>query len=193
MKEMHYRCAIHPLSPWGKNRTFIGCIRTVLPLHYNRDKIGAPWQTWTAFSGLQNRCSSTWTNRALIGAAGWNRTTITSLKWNFYVAVSTLVRVDLFKRPTIRRQRHWLASCQGIEPRPRDLESLVLPEHLQPINCLVRDSGFEPLTFSMSLRYSTAEIITHLLPYVNTLRTTTTPKRPGSQMLCIMCLHMMVV
>ena len=42
----------------------------------------------------------------MIGAAAWIRTKITSLEWNFYVAVSTLVRVDLFKRPTIRRQRH---------------------------------------------------------------------------------------
>lgn len=33
------------------------------------------------------------------GAAGGIRTPISSLKWNFYVAVSTLVRVDLFKRP----------------------------------------------------------------------------------------------
>ena len=34
------------------------------------------------------------------GAAGRIRTSITSLEWNFYVAVSTLVRVDLFKRPS---------------------------------------------------------------------------------------------
>jgi hypothetical protein len=34
------------------------------------------------------------------GAAGRIRTPITSLEWNFYVAVSTLVRVDLFKRPS---------------------------------------------------------------------------------------------
>ena len=52
----------------------------------------------------------------IIGAAGRIRTPITSLEWNFYVAVSTLVRVDLFKRPTIRRQRHYLVRPDGIEP-----------------------------------------------------------------------------